>query len=326
MQGVFPLHPDTGRPGPGRAHLPQAGSSSKPALLALVACLVLASASPAVAQQPTPTPSAEELWKEYPLSASPEPAPTARAQSPPDGRRVSAPAAASGGGDGSVFELAAGLVFALGAMAALWTFRPSSRRRRNARKQGGSAPPDGATDPPKRAPEPAADGRRAQSPLLNAVEARLADVPRAPAAAPQAVPTPPSVARSAEIRWVETESGARFVASARSGDHEDASVVAESPSLEWPPTGPAAVQALSDAVEELERTMLAAGWSALPAGREWYAKRFAWKPAVAAPAADRPATRRAGAPRPVVHQPAGRGGEQGPTGRFRRDPDWPAES
>jgi hypothetical protein len=312
MQGVFPLRPDTG----------------KPALLALVACLVLASATPAVAQQPTPTPSAKELWEEYPLSASPEPAQPAPAQSPADGRRVSAPAAASEGGDGGVFELVAGLVFALGALAALWTFRPNSPRRRNARKQGGSAPADRGTDTPKRPPVQAAGGRRGQSPLLNSVEARLADVPKAPAAvpAPQAVPTPPTVARSAEIRWVETDSGARFVAFAGTGDEEQASVVAESPSLEWPPTGPAAVQALTDAVEELERTMLAAGWSALPAGREWYAKRFAWKPAVAAPAADRPPAPRAGASRPMVHQPAGRGGEQRPAGRFRRDPDWPAES
>ena len=52
--------------------------------------------------------------------------------------------------------------------------------------------------------------------------------------------------------------------------------IAESVPLDWPPSGPKSVQAMSRAADELEVAMLAAGWEPLPPGEAWYAKRFAW--------------------------------------------------
>ncbi len=329
--------------------MPHPGSRRKRALVALAACLLLGPASPATGQQRTPTPSAEELWEDYPLHTSPEPARTTPTPAATRGRRVSAPAAAADDGDGPVQELVAGLVFVLGAMAVLWTFRPSRSGRRDSRKKDASEPADGGSS----APEPAAGGRRPQPPLLNAVAMRLADSAgeTGDAPPPPAVTRHPGSAWSAEIRWVEAESGAHFAVLARTGEQDDATVVAESPALEWPPTGPAAVQALSDAVDELERTLLAAGWTALPAGSEWYAKRFAWKPEAAAvpQASPPPATApqepeqaqaaapdpppeqaQAAAPDPPQEQPQAAAldlpPEQARSGRFRRRPPWPEGS
>ena len=61
-------------------------------------------------------------------------------------------------------------------------------------------------------------------------------------------------------------------------------VVAQSTALEWPPAGPTAVQAMTDATEALATTLVAAGWKPLPLGGAWYAKRFAWEPTGAEPA------------------------------------------
>ena len=106
--------------------------------------------------------------------------------------------------------------------------------------------------------------------------------PRAPASAaphrPPAAPPDPRRAWSAEVTWAFSGSEPRFAAVARSEQHEDPSVIAESPPLQWPPAGPAAVQALTEAVAELERALLAAGWTALEPGSAWYARRFGWKP------------------------------------------------
>jgi hypothetical protein len=89
------------------------------------------------------------------------------------------------------------------------------------------------------------------------------------------------------IEWHET----RFRVTTRPpGVH--GRVLAESGPLAWPPADPAAVQALSEAAQRLEAGLLSAGWRALPPGREWYAKRFAWEPA----GARRPARRRGRAP------------------------------
>jgi hypothetical protein len=126
--------------------------------------------------------------------------------------------------------------------------------------------------------------------------------------------------------------------------------VAESPPLEWPPTGAAAVQALADAVDKLEALLLTAGWKALQPGDSWYAQRFAWEPLVPAPAAEpgRP-VEGPGTAAPHHPDPAGGGatGSTRPTrpsrkagerptrpaaqagewperfGRFRPDPAWP---
>ena len=120
---------------------------------------------------------------------------------------------------------------------------------------------------------------------------------------PRAAPPDPRRAWSAEIAWAGSEGEPRFAALARSGQDEDPTIVAESPPLQWPPVGPAAVQALTDAVTELESALLAAGWIALEPGSAWYAKRFGWRPKtpVAATAGRKPAK----------------------SGRFDRNPAWP---
>jgi hypothetical protein len=98
-------------------------------------------------------------------------------------------------------------------------------------------------------------------------------------AAPATVAWPPDPLRewTAEIEWRPSAGGARFCASARTGK-AGAVILAESPALQWPPSDPASVQALTDAAESLAATLAAAGWSPLPPGSAWYAKRFAWTP------------------------------------------------
>jgi hypothetical protein len=72
--------------------------------------------------------------------------------------------------------------------------------------------------------------------------------------------------------------------------------------LEWPPSSPDAVQALTVAADRLEASLLGAGWRKLAPGAAWYARRFGWEPA------------RAGTTPPEA---------QGGSGRFRRARPWP---
>ena len=122
-------------------------------------------------------------------------------------------------------------------------------------------------------------------------------------------PRPPEPRRGwiAEIEW--RDSCFRVIARSRRGEGEV--TVAGSPQLSWPPADAEAVQDLRRAAEGLEARLLAAGWTPLPPGRAWYAKRFEWAAATAAPA---PATAPARAePAPVK-------------ARFVRPVEWPAGS
>jgi hypothetical protein len=94
------------------------------------------------------------------------------------------------------------------------------------------------------------------------------------------VPRPPDPRRdwTAEIEWRHTDWGSRFTVVARSTGGEEPVVLAQSAPLEWPPTTPKAVQALTDAAGDLEAALTAAGWRALEPGDAWYAKRFGWRP------------------------------------------------
>jgi hypothetical protein len=83
--------------------------------------------------------------------------------------------------------------------------------------------------------------------------------------------------------------------------------VGRSRALRWPPGGPADIADLTRANEELEAALLTAGWSARPAGDEWYAKRFAWIPE-----------------RERRTEMATRAAVQ--TGRFQRVEPWPADT
>jgi hypothetical protein len=79
--------------------------------------------------------------------------------------------------------------------------------------------------------------------------------------------------------------------------------LAQTEPLPWPPKDDASVQAMTDASATLESVLLDSGWSALPAGDAWYAKRFAWEPQAAAgqvrPGSGRFERREAEAPEPV---------------------------
>jgi hypothetical protein len=69
---------------------------------------------------------------------------------------------------------------------------------------------------------------------------------------------------------------------------EDARAIVMSAPVQWPPASPAAVQSLIDTVDALASSLTAAGWTPLPPGEPWYARRFAWHPVAVAPPASAP--------------------------------------
>ena len=112
--------------------------------------------------------------------------------------------------------------------------------------------------------------------------------PRAPLPAPlPGAPAPPDRERAwaAEIGWQLAGDGAQFRVEARPVDGGDEPVVlAASSLLAWPPEGARSGEALSDAVKSLEAALLAVGWTALPRGDAWFARRFSWQPGAEPPA------------------------------------------
>lgn len=267
--------------------------------LLVLACLALLSPQSTVAQDGTPTPSAEELWEIYPLDPSPtrgaeasavaSPAGSGSSRRPPD----SAPARSDRAIPLPLLALVA-FVAALGVMAL-----PSIRRRRALAEPPASRLGNAA---PTRSASAAASARQqhgslpshtaaAQSP--NGHASQLDPDVCGPAAL---VPPDPRRAWIATIEWRHTDAESHFCVVAQAGDGEPATVIAASDPLEWPPTGPTAVQALGGAAAKLEASLVAAGWKALPPGREWYAKRFSWEQVVEEPTAAQPP----GRPRPIA--------------------------
>jgi hypothetical protein len=109
---------------------------------------------------------------------------------------------------------------------------------------------------------------------------------RAPAAAqeePAIDPTDPHLDWTAEISWRSGSTSSVFLVVARHAGGAPVTL-AESEPVEWPPGGPDAIKAMSEAAELLGARLRAAGWRPLPPGSAWYAKRFAWD-APARPAA-----------------------------------------
>jgi hypothetical protein len=334
--------------------------------VALVAYALLGPVDPVAAQQKTPSPSASELWEEFPLDPSPTPAAADPRDPVKDERRVRPARASSDGGDGlSAPLLLGGLAVVLATIVMIWTFR-SSRGGRTGAPEGrapvrdrraappgdgrrgraanrvmripeaparplGAPPPDpparplGASppDPPARPLEPLPPDPPARplerlrpDPPARPLEPLRPDPPPRPR---EALPPDPRRAWTAEVEWAGSGATARFSVIARTGPEGDGSVIAESPPLEWPPTSPTAFQALTGAVNDLERVVLAAGWTPLPPGSGWYAKRYAWSAVV--PEVRAPVT--APADEPVPAQPEDADPER--TGRFRRRGGWPEE-
>jgi hypothetical protein len=153
---------------------------------------------------------------------------------------------------------------------------------------------------------------------------RVPDGSQVPGArAPSPVrPPEPANAWIAEIEWGRLDGQAGFRASARESAGAAPVTLAESPPLEWPPSGPGSVEALTSAVLMLEASMLAAGWRPVGGGDSWYAKRFAWEPEPAdEPPGDEAAPRLRLVPaspeRPPDPAPVR------PGGPFARTPPWP---
>lgn len=133
-------------------------------------------------------------------------------------------------------------------------------------------------------------------------------------------PPDPSRAWTAEIEWGRLNGQPGFRACARQGVGATPVNLAESPPLDWPPTHPGSVEALTSAVRMLTASLLAAGWQPLGrGGAAWYAKRFAWTPEpVGGSAVQAPPLRLvppAGDPPPET--------PPRPHGPFARTPAWP---
>ena len=301
-------------------------------------CLLIAPSTPARAQKRSPTPSAGELWRQYPLRQTPraDADGTAVPATPTRGAarvRAKKTAAATPATSSSPAPAALWLVFALIVVtAATLVVRARRDRRPNARKLADLA---GSLNPASRlAVAPGGLARVSRRPVEdgepvglwrvkgNAPEPELERRSVPAGTGGRGAPIPPDRGRAwiAEVEWSQAEDVARFRVLA--ADAEGTAVtIAESLALEWPPSGPKSVQAMSRAAEALETAMLAAGWKPLPPGEAWYAKRFAWPRAaaprrapVAAPAVPR---REAAAPAVTADDAALELG-----GRFRRVP-WP---
>jgi hypothetical protein len=308
--------------------VPARPPSHPPPPLAITVALALAFAAGPVlpapqalsATDPSSTPSAEDLWNTYPLNSTPEPSSERKPMPSPAAslREVRGPERSGSDGDGPPAPLVVLAVLAGGGSLLFWLRRRSLRGPPAPAPRSGLA---GALDPgaplpssagaragmrtngPRR-PRPAAAARRRDTRAAR----RPHDRPPRPAAGGRraeqpAAPPDPRGAWAAEIEWGHAGE-LRFRAIARQAEDAEGIPVAESPALEWPPGSPAAVEALTGAVEQIEASMLVAGWTPLAPGSAWYAKRFAWKPAPAAPAT----------PTAAEHKPG--------SGRFARS-GWP---
>lgn len=254
----------------------------------------------AAGQDRSPTPSADELWRTYPLRETPEPSetltPTASA------RPAEAPPAADDDAPLALIGVA-GLFTALA--GGLVLLRVRSRPPALPRPRWVAPLLTTAT-----ATAMLRD-RRPSSPRLTA----LGDGPSPWSGdAPDDPVRPPDLRRAwtAEVQWSDT----RFAVVARADDGDEGVALAASHPLQWPPSGPRAVRDMTRAVERLEASMLGAGWTPLPPGSAWYSKRFAW--AVTAPREQHPP------PLPLAAVP--RTESAPPSGRFKRQTEWPAGS
>ena len=239
-------------------------------------------------------PTAEHLWKAYPLDdGTPPPVPTRSATpaSAPARDRSAEPAPEDdGGGDGVALP-------ALLAVAAVAAGGATLLRRRARARPGPAAPPADAPAGPQRRVPPAPP-----VPLLPR-EARM--TPTGRFRRPPSSPRPPEPLSpwEADVRWEEQAGSGRFRAVACSPDGEEAELLRSDP-IAWPPSAGGA-KALAEAVDAIEETLLEAGWQPRPKGEAWYARRYAWAPEPPpAPAArPAPATTAVTAPPEVARAP-----------------------
>ena len=301
-------------------------------MLCLLAWLALLSPPSGLAQDRGGSP--ETLWKEYPFAPTAAPSPQPTVTSSPAPRST---VAAGTDGDGSIVVLVLLALFTVGATV---TFL-GMRHRRVSEAQAAAAPPastpveDVSAMPAlwhgrsgrfaRRTSDSRAAATVASAPAGGRRSPAGSDAPEPPiaAAAPAGRPspvTPPPAGRragsppdhrlawTAEIEWRDSDGESRFCVVARGAGTV---VLAQSAPLQWPPTGPAAVQAMTEAAEQLAAMLAEAGWKELAPGASWYSKRFAWEPV----AAEKPVAAAGQATPPT---PATGGARD----RRRRRPSW----
>jgi hypothetical protein len=308
--------------------------------------LVLLPAHDVAAQERSRSPSPERLWKAYPLAPTVEPGTQPKQTSSPaasvvtDRRPVGTARAGTDGGT-SVFVLA---LLAFVAAGGMLTF--AGIRRRRASEPTATAVPLSSKLAEAAHPVPAARSRgpsgrfsrpAAKPTARSTATATVAATQRPDSGGPGAaddphrreVPSPPATAEAspmtpvvtpapagsppdprltwtAEIEWRRIDGESRFCVIARGAGTVE---VAQSPPLDWPPDGPAALQAVTDAADKLAATLVAAGWKPQPPGNAWYAKRFTWEPEPEPAKGSKAAPRRfagakpAGPPRPETLRP-----------------------
>ncbi len=284
-------------------------------LAALLACLVLG--VPAGAAQQGGAPSADELWRHYPLapkrSASTAPRPAAAAPTPMPAVATPRPARDDGGSSTAAL-LGALTLLILTATAFL------ALQRRRARAPA----TEPAQQPPRRRPEPAQQTpRRRPAGAVSLFYDPPEDVPVTDAEPPPRTrrepeamrPPDPDVPWTAEIGWERGPGRCRFIVVAAIGEYDEREPLARSAWLGWPPSARSPVSALAEAVAELEQALLSAGWEPLHRGDAWYAKRFSWTPALAEPLG------------PIIDLPTSADNAElepfAAPRRFVRAPEWP---
>jgi hypothetical protein len=149
--------------------------------------------------------------------------------------------------------------------------------------------------------------------------------PENPSAWARPVMHPPDVtsAWTAEIEWGRSDGEAGFSVRARREAGDSPVVLAESPPLDWPPTGQESVAAVTSAVRMLEASLLAAGWHPMGSGGSWYAKRFEWRIAEDQTTADADRRRLKLVPPAADESPSDAEPAARPAGPFARTPPWP---
>jgi MYXO-CTERM domain-containing protein len=227
--------------------------------LLILVCFALL-AQPAVGQDRTPTPSGEELWKTYPLHPSPTPGAASTAVPSPTAARTEKRRSGTSPDRSDSSPTAGLVVIALAAVLVVLAVVLLRRRRtavQDSKDPAPQSPPEAADQAPQADPDPSGS--------------------------PPTTPPDPLRPWTATIQWRHADAESRFCVVAEPAQGHGETVLATSEPLEWPPTTPASVQALTDATEKLAAALASVGWQELPHTGEWYAKRFAWEPEPSAP-------------------------------------------
>jgi hypothetical protein len=265
-------------------------------LAALLACLVLGVPAGAAAQQGG-APSANELWRHYPLASKSSAAaspPASTAPRPAAAAPTPTPAVATprrdDGGSSSAALLGTLTLLILTATAFLVLQRrrarapvtePAQQTPRLQRRRARAPVTEPAQQPPRRRPAGAVS---LFDDLPEDVPVTDAEPPPGTPREPEATrPPDPDVPWTAEIGWERAPGRCRFFVVAAIGEYDKRELLARSAWLGWPPSARAPVSALAEAVADLEQALLGAGWEPLHRGDAWYAKRFSWTPALAEP-------------------------------------------